>query len=29
VAEQARIIETALDLSTPVSMFPRKSPGER
>jgi 2-oxoglutarate dehydrogenase E1 component len=29
VAEQARIIETALDLSIPVSLFPRKQPGER
>jgi 2-oxoglutarate dehydrogenase E1 component len=27
--EQARIVETALDLSKPVSQFPRKQPGER
>jgi 2-oxoglutarate decarboxylase len=29
VAEQSRIIETALDLSIPVSLYPRKTPGER
>jgi len=29
VGEQARIVETALDLSIPVSQFPRKLPGER
>ncbi len=29
VAEQSRIIRTALDLSVPVSQYPRKTPGER
>jgi 2-oxoglutarate dehydrogenase E1 component len=29
VAEQSRIIRTALDLSIPVSLYPRKTPGER
>jgi 2-oxoglutarate dehydrogenase E1 component len=29
VAEQSRIIDTALDLSIPVSLYPRKEPGER
>ncbi len=29
VAEQSRIITTALDLSVPVSQYPRKTPGER
>ncbi|MEA2186542.1 MAG: 2-oxoglutarate dehydrogenase component [Solirubrobacteraceae bacterium] len=29
VAEQSRIVETALDLSIPVSLYPRKTPGER
>jgi 2-oxoglutarate dehydrogenase E1 component len=29
VAEQSRIIETALDLSVPVSVYPLKTPGER
>jgi len=29
VTEQSRIIRTALDLSTPVSLYPRKPPGER
>jgi 2-oxoglutarate decarboxylase len=29
VAEQSRIIETALDLSVPVSLYPLKTPGER
>ena len=29
VAEQARIVETALDLSIPVSLYPHKTPGER
>ncbi len=29
VAEQSRIIETTLDLSVPVSLYPRKTPGER
>jgi 2-oxoglutarate dehydrogenase E1 component len=29
VTEQSRIICTALDLSTPVSLYPRKPPGER
>jgi len=29
VAEQSRIIETALDLSIPVSLYPVKTPGER
>jgi 2-oxoglutarate decarboxylase len=28
-AEQTRILRTALDLSTPVSMYPVKTPGER
>ena len=28
-AEQSRIIRTALDLSVPVSQYPRKTPGER
>ncbi len=28
-AEQSRIIETALDLSLPVSLYPLKTPGER
>ncbi|HST54769.1 MAG TPA: multifunctional oxoglutarate decarboxylase/oxoglutarate dehydrogenase thiamine pyrophosphate-binding subunit/dihydrolipoyllysine-residue succinyltransferase subunit [Solirubrobacteraceae bacterium] len=27
--EQSRIVRTALDLSTPVSQYPRKTPGER
>ena len=29
VAEQARIVSTALDLSIPVSLYPVKTPGER
>ncbi len=29
VAEQSRIVRTALDLSVDVSQFPRKTPGER
>jgi 2-oxoglutarate decarboxylase len=29
VAEQSRIIHTALDLSIPVSLYPLKTPGER
>jgi multifunctional 2-oxoglutarate metabolism enzyme len=29
VAEQSRIVETALDLSIPVSLYPAKTPGER
>ena len=29
VAEQSRIVETALDLSIPVSLYPIKTPGER
>jgi multifunctional 2-oxoglutarate metabolism enzyme len=29
IVEQNRIIDTALDLSAPVSMYPRKTPGER
>ena len=29
VAEQSRIIQTALDLSVPVSLYPTKTPGER
>jgi 2-oxoglutarate dehydrogenase E1 component len=29
VAEQARIVGTALDLTVPVSQYPRKTPGER
>ncbi len=29
VAEQSRIVETALDLSIPVSLYPVKTPGER
>ena len=29
VAEQSRIVETALDLSVPVSLYPVKTPGER
>ena len=29
VAEQSRIIRTALDLSIPVSVYPTKTPGER
>ena len=29
IAEQNRIIRTALDLSVPVSLYPRKTPGER
>jgi 2-oxoglutarate dehydrogenase E1 component len=29
IAEQSRIIETALDLSVPVSVYPLKTPGER
>jgi 2-oxoglutarate decarboxylase len=29
VAEQSRIIRTALDLSVPVSLYPVKTPGER
>jgi 2-oxoglutarate decarboxylase len=29
MAEQTRIVRTALDLSTPVSQYPRKTPGER
>jgi len=29
IAEQSRIVETALDLSIPVSLYPRKTPGER
>lgn len=28
-AEQNRILRTALDLSRPVSQYPRKTPGER
>jgi multifunctional 2-oxoglutarate metabolism enzyme len=28
-AEQARIVETALDLSIPVTLYPTKTPGER
>ncbi len=29
VAEQSRILHTAVDLSVPVSQFPRKTPGQR
>src|SRR4051812_30085536 len=29
IGEQNRIIKTALDLSTPVSLYPKKTPGER
>jgi 2-oxoglutarate dehydrogenase E1 component len=29
VSEQTRIVETALDMETPVTMYPRKTPGER
>jgi hypothetical protein len=29
VTEQTRIITTALNLSIPVSMYPKKKPGER
>ena len=29
IAEQSRIVETALDLSIPVSLYPVKAPGER
>jgi multifunctional 2-oxoglutarate metabolism enzyme len=29
IAEQSRIIRTALDLSTPVSLYPKKTPGQR
>ncbi|MDQ3850023.1 MAG: multifunctional oxoglutarate decarboxylase/oxoglutarate dehydrogenase thiamine pyrophosphate-binding subunit/dihydrolipoyllysine-residue succinyltransferase subunit, partial [Actinomycetota bacterium] len=29
VEEQSRIIESTLDLSVPVSLYPRKTPGER
>ncbi|MFP5364266.1 MAG: multifunctional oxoglutarate decarboxylase/oxoglutarate dehydrogenase thiamine pyrophosphate-binding subunit/dihydrolipoyllysine-residue succinyltransferase subunit [Thermoleophilia bacterium] len=29
VAEQSRIVETALDLAIPVSLYPVKAPGER
>ncbi|MDP1848086.1 MAG: multifunctional oxoglutarate decarboxylase/oxoglutarate dehydrogenase thiamine pyrophosphate-binding subunit/dihydrolipoyllysine-residue succinyltransferase subunit [Solirubrobacteraceae bacterium] len=29
IAEQSRIVETALDLSVPVSLYPLKTPGER
>jgi 2-oxoglutarate dehydrogenase E1 component len=29
IAEQSRIISTALDLSQPVSMYPKKTPGQR
>ena len=29
LAEQHRIVRTALDLDEPVSQFPRKLPGER
>ncbi len=29
VAEQSRIVETVLDLSVPVSVYPLKTPGER
>jgi 2-oxoglutarate decarboxylase len=29
VAEQSRIVKTALDLSVPVSLYPIKTPGER
>jgi 2-oxoglutarate dehydrogenase E1 component len=29
VGEQSRIVETALDVETEVSMFPRKPPGQR
>ncbi|HEU4657339.1 MAG TPA: multifunctional oxoglutarate decarboxylase/oxoglutarate dehydrogenase thiamine pyrophosphate-binding subunit/dihydrolipoyllysine-residue succinyltransferase subunit [Capillimicrobium sp.] len=29
VAEQSRIVRTALDLTVPVSQYPRKTPGER
>jgi 2-oxoglutarate dehydrogenase E1 component len=27
--EQARIVQTALDLSIPLSQYPEKTPGER
>jgi 2-oxoglutarate decarboxylase len=29
MAEQSRIVRTALDLSIPISQYPRKAPGER
>ncbi|HWT94799.1 MAG TPA: multifunctional oxoglutarate decarboxylase/oxoglutarate dehydrogenase thiamine pyrophosphate-binding subunit/dihydrolipoyllysine-residue succinyltransferase subunit, partial [Solirubrobacteraceae bacterium] len=29
VAEQSRIVETALDLTTPVSQYPKRLPGDR
>jgi len=29
IAEQNRILRTALDLEVPVSMYPKKAPGQR
>jgi 2-oxoglutarate dehydrogenase E1 component len=29
VAEQSRVVRTALDADCPVSQFPKKTPGER
>jgi 2-oxoglutarate dehydrogenase E1 component len=29
VAEQSRILRTALDLGVPLSQYPKKTPGER
>jgi multifunctional 2-oxoglutarate metabolism enzyme len=29
IGEQNRILRTALDLSVPVSLYPKKTPGER
>ena len=29
IAEQSRIVKTALDLGIPVSQYPKKAPGER
>ncbi|HVS28799.1 MAG TPA: multifunctional oxoglutarate decarboxylase/oxoglutarate dehydrogenase thiamine pyrophosphate-binding subunit/dihydrolipoyllysine-residue succinyltransferase subunit, partial [Solirubrobacteraceae bacterium] len=29
IEEQSRIVRTALDLSTPVTMYPKRGPGER
>jgi 2-oxoglutarate dehydrogenase E1 component len=29
LAEQRRIVRTALDLTIPISQYPRKTPGER
>ena len=29
IAEQSRIVTTAIDLRQPISQYPRKTPGER